>query len=86
MTEDCPINNDDECRTSKIDQISIDSEVQIMIDAQKTITETLSKPFPSRDVSMTNTELEDELDKITNENPENNHVENSPDVKCTDTR
>ncbi len=86
LTDDCPINNDDECRTSKIDQTSIDSELQIIIDEQEIINETLSKLFPYRVVSVTDTELEYELAKIIIENPENDHVENSPDVKCNDNR
>jgi len=70
------VNNDDENRTSKFDENSIDSELQIILDEQKIINDAFSQPFPSRIISFTDTELEYELANLMFDPPENDHVEN----------
>ncbi len=70
--------HDDNYRISNIDGNSINSELQTIIDEQKIINEALTQPFPSRIISITDTELEVELATLMFEHPENEHVENAP--------
>jgi hypothetical protein len=70
--------HDDNYRISNIDGNSINSELQTIIEEQKIINETLTQPFPSRIISITDTELEVELATLMFEHPENEHVENAP--------
>ncbi len=70
--------HDDDYRLSKIDGDSINSELQNMLEEQKIINEVLTQPFPSRVISVTDTELELELATLMLEHPEKDHVQNIP--------
>jgi hypothetical protein len=67
--------NDDEYRLSKIDDTSINSELQLFIDEQKLINEVLARPLMTSIIS--DTELEFELANLIYESPANTNTESS---------
>ncbi|CAF3337302.1 unnamed protein product [Rotaria socialis] len=69
--------NNGEFRTSELIGNSIDSEVELIIDEQKKINEVLCQPFPSRIVSVTESELEYELANLIYGHPEIDYVDKS---------
>jgi hypothetical protein len=78
VTDDPTVNNnDDERRISKLDENSINSELQIIIEEQNIINEAFSQPFSSPAISNTESELERELANLMFEYSENDNVENS---------
>ncbi|CAM4860974.1 unnamed protein product [Rotaria socialis] len=72
--------NNGEFRTSELIGNSIDSEVELIIDEQKKINEVLCQPFPSRIVSVTESELEYELANLIYGHPEIDYLSNNGDI------
>ncbi len=75
VTNGLLVNNDDELRISILDENSIDPEIQSLIDEQTRIFEAFSQPFPSRIISVTESEFECELAKLILEQSENECIE-----------
>ena len=74
---------DDEFRTSKIDDNSINSELQLIFDEQELINTVFARPFPTISIlSATDTELEYELANLMGENSDNANIE-SPSLATT---
>ena len=68
----------DEIRISMIDEhLSVNSELQAIIDEQDRINETLSQPFPTRIVSVNESQLEYELAKLVFGQPEHEYDEST---------
>ena len=61
VTVDDADGNEDLQRISRIEDISINSELQTILEEQKRIDQAFSQPFPARVISTTDTELEFEL-------------------------
>ncbi|CAF2562446.1 unnamed protein product [Rotaria sp. Silwood2] len=81
-------NNDDNNTSKSNTEIQdIAPDVQIIINEQDGISNTLSKPFPNRVVSVTDSELESELANLVYGRPENDYAENpipAPTFKSTE--
>ncbi|CAF0910268.1 unnamed protein product [Rotaria sp. Silwood1] len=69
--------NDSERQKSELDEDSIDSELEIILNEQILINEALSQPLSSRIVSITDSELEYELANLIYGHPEKDYIENS---------
>ncbi|CAF3525477.1 unnamed protein product [Rotaria sp. Silwood1] len=69
--------NDGERQKSELDEDSIDSELEIILNEQILINEALSQPLSSRIVSITDSELEYELANLIYGHPEKDYIENS---------
>ncbi|CAF0866227.1 unnamed protein product [Rotaria sordida] len=71
------VNNDDHSKsTLNTETHGIDPDVQIGINEQGEISNTLSKPFPHRVISVNDAELETELANLVYGRPENDYAEN----------
>ena len=70
-------NNDDDDvdRLSRLNENGIDAEIQVIIDQQEIINQTLAQLFPSRVVSVSDSELECELANLIYGHPEKDYVE-----------
>ena len=77
-------NDDDDDRLSRLNENGIDAEIQVIIDQQEIINQTLAQLFPSRVVSVSDTELEFELANLIYGHPEKDYVE-APAVPVANT-